>query len=152
MDDEGTTKGVITGVNNTVAIVIYVSAAVGLIVVLGVTFCILRHIRYSRAKKYIKKQRNHSIGIGPVLTSKPPTAPWKWKEVKANIKARQRGEERPYTANDKKPAVSVISNGNQGNGEATSNGINRPKSANGTAASLGPSHKKVAAVYCMSMY
>ena len=152
-----TTAAVLSGVNATVAIVAYISAAVGLIFILGLTFCILRRIRLRRARKYIKQQRNHTIGMGPVLTSAPPTAPWKWKEVKANIKARHRGEERPYPNYGRKPEVSIISNGVHSNGSSngvsrpqSANGVGRPQSANGvgrpqsaTSVSLGPSHKKV---------
>ena len=104
--------------------------------------------------------------MGPVLTSQPPSAPWKWKEVKANIKAKQRGEEKPYPAKStaqtptthtiQSPTqtyVSTISNGNLGSNIDTTSihGVTRPQSAgssNGTASvSLGQPHKKVGYTY-----
>ena len=157
----------------TVAIVIYVVGAVGLIVVLGITFCILRRIRWRRARKYIKQQSKRALPMGPVLTSQPPSAPWKWKEVKANIKAKQRGEEKPYPAKSTaqtptthtiqsppRASVSTISNGNLGSNIDTTSihGVTRPQSAgsNGTASvSLGQPHKKVgfgATIYCCKSF
>lgn len=156
--------------NPGLAVAAYLSAGVGLIVILGVTFCVLRRIRLRRAKKYIKVQGKRSIAMGPVLTSQPPSAPWKWKEVKANIKARRRGEERPYSGYGREPTISVIADATDGaarpqsaNGVSrpqSANGVSRPQSANGVSrpqsativnrpqsvngtTSLGPSHSKV---------
>lgn len=148
----------------TVAIVAYICGAVGLILVLGITFCILRRIRWRRARKYIKQQSKRSVAMGPVLTSKPPTAPWKWKEVKANIKARRKGEEKPYPGHQQPPqhTIATISNGQHSSIDTqTIHGVTRPQSANGrpqsangrplsaassgtaSATTLGQPHRKV---------
>lgn len=104
----------------------YICGAVGLIIILGVTFYIVRKVRLRKARKYIKQQSKRTIGMGPKLANQPPPpSMWKWKEVKASIKARRAGQ--PI------PAISK----NVANGEA-SNGTSRPASAAsrpGTAAS-----------------
>jgi len=116
-----------------VIIVAYVCGAIGLIFILGISFCVLRRIRWRRARKYIKQQSKRAQAMGPTLTSQPPKTPFTLKSVKAGIKARD--EERKVELGVPQPTVpiSTITKGE------TSNGHGRP----GGYATLGQPKAKV---------
>mgnify|MGYP001793442456 FL=1 len=69
----------------------YIFGAIGLIIILAVTFYFVRKRRFGRAKKYIKQQSQRSVGMGPKFDNTPVPNPWKYSEVKARIKARRKG-------------------------------------------------------------
>lgn len=96
MSSETTTTVEKKGVNPAAALAAYICAAVGLVIILGITFYVVRKVRLRKAKKYIKQQSKRTIGMGPVLSDQPPPPSfWRWKEVKAGIKARRAGQPIP---------------------------------------------------------
>lgn len=138
-------------VDPAVTLVAYICGAIGLVIILGIAFWLVRRRRWKKARKYIKQQSARSVSMGPDISDvKPPTAPWKWKDVKAGIKARRRGERLPDEESDEENVVyeirqpsagiATISNGESAIDTDSIHGVSRPQSA---ITSLGPSHKKV---------